>query len=577
MLVRSLEVGRDVADLWSDIADVHVRRLLGAARLCHGGRKNQCQAPSLHSCIIDADSGRGGPTQPSGTFPDPPMLILGLTDPRMRFSGTFLLLALALAAATLSASQSAAAPDLDWFFQAAARDDRVARRALEQIAASWKDGYASMLVDLARLMRPARRPGTSPVDVTVDDDVEPNDTAPSDPFGGAQAPRHPSSVIRARLIRLLEEQTGKNFGDDLHRWREWMWNLPHDPHPQYATFKAQVYAQIDRRFAEFFREPLRASIRLDEVDWGGVTVNGIPPLEYPRHIRAAEARYLKSDHIVFGVYADGIARAYPKRILAWHELARDRVGSLELTLVYCTLCGTVIPYDSRVGGVVRTFGTSGLLYRSNKLMFDAETRSLWSSLDGTPVIGPLVGSGLRLTMLPVVTSTWGEWKKAHPETTVLSLETGHERDYSEGAAYREYFATDRLMFGVPRIDTRLKNKAEVLALRLAAVAGGPSRPVAVAVDLLRRQPVYHLDVEGHRLVVITTPGGANRVYRSGDHRFTAARAEGRVIDAQGRPWTADEDGLQADFDSALRLPRVEAHRAFWFGWYAQYPDTLLFK
>lgn len=494
----------------------------------------------------------------------------------MRFSTSFLLLAVATAPVTLSASRSAAAPDLHWFLQAAGRDDRVARKALEQIAANWKDGYASMFVDLARLMRPARRPDSS-VDVAVDDIERDETTPPSDALRGAQRPTHPSSVIRARLIRFLERQTGKNFGDDLHRWREWMWNLPYDPHPQYATFKGQVYSQLDPRFAEFFREPLRASIRLDEVDWGGVTVNGIPPLEYPRHISAGEARYLKSDHVVFGVYADSIARAYPKRILAWHEMARDRVGNLELTLVYCTLCGTVIPYDSRSGGVVRTFGTSGLLYRSNKLMFDAETRSLWSSLDGTPVIGPLVGSGLRLTMVPVVTTTWGEWKEAHPETTVLSLDTGHERDYSEGAAYRDYFATDHLMFGVPRTDSRLKNKAEVLVLRLTPAAGGPSQPAAIAIDLLRGQRVYHLEVGEHRLVVITTPGGANRVYRSGAHRFTVAKEDGRVIDAEGRLWTADENHLQAEFDSALRLPRMEAHRAFWFGWFAQYPDTLLFK
>lgn len=95
--------------------------------------------------------------------------------------------------------------------------------------------------------------------------------------------------------------------------------------------------------------------------------------------------------------------------------------------MYCALCGTVIPYDSRVSGMVRRFGTSGLLYWSNKLMFDEETHSLWSSLDGTPVIGPLVGSGLHLSMLPVVTTTWAEWKQAHPHITV-QVPNFHLRD-----------------------------------------------------------------------------------------------------------------------------------------------------
>ena len=152
---------------------------------------------------------------------------------------------------------------------------------------------------------------------------------------------------------------------------------------------------------------------------------------------------------MFGITINGQARAYPKRILAWHEMALDRVGGIDLTIVYCTLCGTVIPYESVVGSRRLTFGTSGLLYRSNKLMFDEETHSLWSSLEGVPVVGPLVDSGLRLPFRSVVTTTWGEWKRDHPATTVLSLETGYERNYGEGVAYRDYFSTDRLMFEVP--------------------------------------------------------------------------------------------------------------------------------
>jgi hypothetical protein len=268
---------------------------------------------------------------------------------------------------------------------------------------------------------------------------------------------------------------------------------------------------------------------------------------------------------------------YPQRILAWHELARDTLGNRDVTVVYCTLCGTVIPYDSRVGGTLRTFGTSGLLYQSNKLMFDEETNSLWSSLDGTPVIGPLVGADLRLTILPVVTTTWGEWRRAHPATTVLSLDTGFTRDYSEGAAYRQYFATDALMFRVSRSDPRLRNKAEVLALRLPAGPGATSRPVAVSAEFLKERPVYHVEVAEPRLVVITSAAGANRVYQSGASRFVSVADDGRVLDDRGRFWTITEEALQATFDPGLRLPRVPAHRAFWFGWYAQHPDTLLIK
>jgi hypothetical protein len=116
------------------------------------------------------------------------------------------------------------------------------------------------------------------------------------------------------------------------------------PHPDDALFEAALYGQIDPRFAEFF--PADAPpplVRLDAVDWGGVGVDGIPPLDHPAHVEASEASWLDDDHVVFGIALGGEARAYPKRILAWHELARDRLGDVELAIDYCTLCGTVIP------------------------------------------------------------------------------------------------------------------------------------------------------------------------------------------------------------------------------------------
>jgi len=87
-------------------------------------------------------------------------------------------------------------------------------------------------------------------------------------------------------------------------------------------------------------------------------------------------------------------------------------------------------------------------------MYDHGTKSFWSTLHGEPVVGPLVGKGIKLNRRYLVTTTWGEWKKRHPDTTVLSLQTGHRRNYGEGVAYHNYFATDQLMFTVPKIDTR---------------------------------------------------------------------------------------------------------------------------
>jgi hypothetical protein len=487
---------------------------------------------------------------------------------------------LALAGVVPIASQDVAEPPISLFFDAAGPDDRKARTALDQIAARWRDGYTPLIVDMARFMRraPRPRPSESPSPLFEDDSGAPENLG-AEPRGIDARPVPREALIRTRLLRFLEKQTGKRFDEALNGWREWMWTLPYEPHADYAAFKGLLYGPVDERMRSFFPPGVRATIRLDEIDWGGVAVNGIPPLDRPKVVPASDARYLRDNHLVFGLEVNGEARAYPKRILAWHEMAIDRVGGVELTVVYCTLCGTVIPYESTVDGRPMRFGTSGLLYRSNKLMFDEATGSLWSMLEGRPVVGTLAGSGLELTAREIVTTTWGEWRAAHPETTVLSLDTGHKRDYGEGVAYRDYFANDNLYFRVPKLDTRLKNKAEVLALRVRPRAGGPPEPVAIDVELLKRNPVYHVEIQGRRLVVITSPRGANRAYDLGGRPvlFQSVQAGAEVVDSDGGRWRITEDALVRDDDQSVRLPRLVGHRAFWFGWFAQFPDTQLIK
>ena len=462
-------------------------------------------------------------------------------------------------------------PDVRLFFQAIDQDGDVADAALDQIAARWRNGYAGIIWDLVRFMRPPRRPVLGPSGLGGD---------PTNPDGGGRLrwtePEHPSTRVWRRLMRFLERQTGQRFRGDIRRAHQWIWDQPYDPHPDYGFFKGQWYAQLDPRFADFFPRRVFSVIRLDEIDWGGVSVNGIPPLEYPEHLPAGEADYLDDDHVVFGVAAGGETRAYPKRILAWHEMALDRLGGVELTIVYCTLCGTVIPYESVIDGEHIRFGTSGLLYRSNKLMFDHGTRSLWNTFEGVPVVGTLVGSGRRLTHRSVVTTTWGEWRRMHPETTVLSLDTGHERDYREGVAYRAYFSTDDLMFDVPELDDRLDNKDEVLVVLLADERG-ERRPLAISADYLEDNRLHVEEHAGRRLLVVTSREGANRVYDAGSTAFERLAGDRVVLDAEGGRWQVTEEALVSASDPDRRAPRVAAQRAFWFGWYSQFPETRLVR
>ena len=376
---------------------------------------------------------------------------------------------------------------------------------------------------------------------------------------------------REKLLTLLQKKTGRRGRRDLDAWWKEIWSRESVDHPHYAEFKAKLYGLIDPRFQGYFSSERTAKIRLDEVHWGGVRQDGIPPLRSPKMIAASEADYLDDNNLVFGIEVEGDARAYPKRILAWHEMFVDTVGGVPVAGVYCTLCGTVILYETTHDGVEHQLGTSGFLYRSNKLMYDKKTQSLWNTLWGEPVIGPLADQDIQLDRRSIVTTTWGEWRRRHPETTVLSQETGHDRDYSEGAAYRDYFATDELMFAVPDLDRRLENKDEVLAL----LPPGDGEPLAIAAKFLAKKRIYHDALGEVGFVVLTDDSGAARAYRNGGREFVSWDSDREAVDADGVEWTLHEDRLESGAGGTLQ--RLPSHRAFWFGWYSAYPRTRLVK
>lgn len=422
---------------------------------------------------------------------------------------------------------------LSAFMRSAGDNEAEALAALRQIAEGWHEAYFSMLLEVLVFS--------------------------------------PYSNVHGAIMALLQTASGIR-GESLDALYHWQWSRDRLEHPQYAAFKAALYERIDPRFREYFDNDPKRTIRLDEVRWGGVARDGIPPLKNPKMIAARDAGYLDGDNVVFGVAIDGDVRAYPKRILAWHEMVKDRIGGRELNGVYCTLCGSMVVYVVLAGGLHHELGTSGFLYRSNKLMYDHATKSMWSTLEGKPVIGRLVGRGIELERLHVVTTTWKEWRRRHPATLVLSLDTGHQRNYGEGVAYNDYFSNDRLMFGVPKLDARLANKTEVLALR---DAGARADPLAISAAYLAAHPVYHDRVGATAFVVLTDPSGANRVYESGGVRFAAWNGDLLATDSEGRGWKVGEDALIGPGRRKLR--RLPAHRAFWFGWYSAYPETRLVK
>ncbi len=403
------------------------------------------------------------------------------------------------------------------------------------------------------------------------------------------------NVDTEMVIGALETLSGKRFGDDWFAWVEWYGTTALVPPHGFIGWKGRLFGRIDSHFRAFLSEAQPSRLRAEEIQWGGVLVDGIPALTHPRMIPASFATYLVPADPVFGLAIDGYARAYPLRILDWHEMVNDRVGGTAVSIAYCTLCGAGIAYAGRAtDGRTYTFGSSGLLYRSNKLMYDHQTHTLWNQLTGEPVLGPLAGSGARLVEMPLVLTSWRAWVWEHPETKVLDVRTGHDRVYLPGAAYGRYFASPDTMFPVWRRSRALPAKARIFALRVEGV------PKAFAVDALAARRVVN-DTVGRMPVVliaaretvkvtgehvrgqldrvrapaVTYSAGAEvRAFARGGERFTIGPVPGIVLDASGRPWRVTEDALVGPY--GLRAPRVPGFLAYWFAWYAFFPQTLIY-
>ena len=365
-----------------------------------------------------------------------------------------------------------------------------------------------------------------------------------------------------RLLDALQKLARANIPRDWKAWTEWQEEHTEiRPYRGFVSFKADILAGIDPNFRDFVHRGVRHEIRIEEIVWGGVKKDGIPALVNAEQIPVAEATYLTDRELVFGVSINGDSRAYPLRILDWHEMFNDVVGGVPVSLAYCTLCGSGILFDTRVPGRREpfVFGSSGLLYRSNKLMYDTETESLWNQFTGRPVVGELTGSGIELKILPVVITSWKDWLAAHPDTTVLSLDTGFERDYRPGQPYGTYFASPELMFPAVVRDRRLDPKDRIFVLR------DGDNEMAWAISVFGSGAILH-DRVGSLDVVLIGNGETEtvRAYESGGRTFTAVEGDPARLESEGALWNVTEDALTGPGGESLA--RLPGHVAYWFAW-----------
>ena len=321
------------------------------------------------------------------------------------------------------------------------------------------------------------------------------------------------------------------------------WDLPAPP--GYRLLKRDLFLLIEPRWAPFFDDE-GAEIDWRLVGWGGVYIDDrpdatrdqicprgcIPALDQPVVTDAEGGSWYSDNDLVFGIVIGGQARAYPKNIMEVHEMVNDTLGGRRVAIPYCTLCLSAQAYfTDDVEGFVPLLRTSGLLSRSNKFMYDVTTFSAVDTFTGEAMSGPLLDAGVTLNQTTVVTSMWGAWRAAHPDTTIIAEDGGIGRSYPRDPLRGRDAAGP--IFPVGDVDPRLGVHDVVLG-----VMGADGTPVAFPVGPVR-----------------------------------LALDAGEEVALAGVALRPDAGGLRAFINGA----ETPAHEAFWFAWSQFRPNTLLWE
>lgn len=265
---------------------------------------------------------------------------------------------------------------------------------------------------------------------------------------------------------------------------------------------------------------------------GGPPKDGIPSIDNPEFITVAEAdKWIEDEELVLAIIYKGVKRVYPHQVMVWHEIVNDIIAGDPILITYCPLCGSGIAYERKINGVAVEFGTSGKLYNSNLLMYDRMTDSYWSQIEGQAIVGEL--SGTKLTPVSIDTVIWGDWKKVHPDSEVLSKNTGFVRSYGRDP-YKDYYENTSIWFPVEKDDDRLHPKTFIFGIEVNGVY-----------KAYQEQDLRELKR------IDDTVGGV---------RVSLERDEAGIVKVMNLD-TGEEIVKEADF---------------WFAWVAFHPDTELY-
>lgn len=274
-------------------------------------------------------------------------------------------------------------------------------------------------------------------------------------------------------------------------------------------------------------------VSASEIFSGGPPKDGIPAIDKPVFIKASSAKTMRDDERVLAITRNGISKAYPIRIMNYHEIVNDRFGEQAIAVTYCPLCGSGIAFKADVAGKSLKFGVSGLLYNSDVLLFDRQTQSLWSQILSKAVAGSMKGSAL--TAVPITHTSWADWRKQQPDTLVLSEDTGFKRDY-RGSPYEGYDKREEIIFPVRFRAQGYHPKEQVFGLKINDKA--KAYPF---VELAKGSGEVRDIIDGQNITV----------------RYDKTHQSAQAFDAQGK--------------------QIAGVTLFWFAWYTFNPQTAVYR
>jgi hypothetical protein len=298
-----------------------------------------------------------------------------------------------------------------------------------------------------------------------------------------------------------------------------------DKIPELEEMEQEMGIMVTERGVKYLVDP-------EKLTGGGPPKDGIPSIDNPGFVTVQEADgWIQDNELVLAIVYKGVKRVYPLQILVWHEIVNDTIAGDPVLITYCPLCGSGIAYDSRVDGEAVEFGVSGKLYNSNLVMYDRKTNSYWTQIEGLAIVGELTGT--ELAAISIDTVVWRDWKAAHPDSEVLSQNTGFARPYGQDP-YGSYYEDSFIWFPVEGRNDVVHPKTVIFGVE----TNGAFK--AYKEDDLKELGTIEDDVGGVPI----------RVERDTSGTVTVTNVE-----------TGEE---------------IVKERGFWFAWYAFHPDTELY-